>query len=171
MIALGEKGVLPRGAIKNKRLSKADILAALAQIDASLPLLLDAFLHKCQAAGFRAVTNKSLMIKAAIPDFGEVNFGTIFPTGKLQTNYISDSSERIGDMRIASEYLDSVAALLEGATVRRDGKSWTWRVEVFGELPAIAQILTRGDDWLALMRTARHRFAELAAGEMLMQST
>ncbi len=169
MIALGEKGVLPRGSIKHK-LSMEDVLVALRQLDPSLPAAVGVFLRKCQEAGFRIVTNKSIMIKAAIPNFGEVNFGTLFPNGRFQTNYISESSERIGDGTIAASYLDSLAALLEGATVRRDGKSWNWRVEVFGELPAIAQILAREDDWIALMRTARHRFTEVAAANMPKQS-
>ncbi len=157
MIALGEKGVLPRGA-RRRKLSKAEVFAALGQVAPSLPGAVDAFLKKCQAASFRIATNRSIMVKAAIPNFGDVNFGTLFTDGTFHTNYISDSSERVGDKTIAADYLDNLAALLDGGTVCRNGKPWTWRVEVFGELPPIAKALARADEWIALMRTARHRF-------------
>jgi hypothetical protein len=162
MIALDELGVRPKAAGRGKKLSKDEILAALSKADPPLPSAVDAFLRECQREGFRIVTNKSIMIKAAIPNIGEVNFGTLFPDGKLQTNYISDVSERLGDPRIAADYLDGLARLIDGASVRRDGKSWTWRVEVFGELPQIARVLERPQEWLALMNEARSRF--VAAG-------
>ena len=162
MIALGEMGVRPKGATKLKKMTKDEVLAALGRLDPRLPSDLDAFLRRCQKEGFRVVTNRSIIIKSLIPNFGEVNFSTLFPDGKFQTNYISESSERIGDQTIASDYLDGIAALIDGATVRRDGKPWTWRVEVFGELPAISSLLAHGDDWIGLMRVAHGRFVELA---------
>jgi hypothetical protein len=103
------------------------------------------------------------MIKATIPNFAEVNFGTLSPDGTVQTNYISESSERLGDPSIAGEYLDGVARLIEGAAVRRDGKSWNWRVEVLGQLPKISSLLARREEWLALMKKARDRFIKVAA--------
>jgi hypothetical protein len=103
------------------------------------------------------------MIKASIANFGEVNFGTIYQDGTFQTNYISESSERIGDPMIAAKYLDGVAGLIPDATVRREGKSWAWRVEVFGALPKIASAIARGDEWIALMREAKGQFVRAAA--------
>jgi hypothetical protein len=162
MIALGQMGVRPKAGARNKKMSKEEILAALAQADPSLPGALEHFLKKCQDHGFRVTAKRSLMIKAMIPNFGEINLGTFLPEGKLHTNYISDSAARISDPDIAADYLDSVARLIDGATVRRDGQPWTWRVEVFGELPAISRIIVRGDDWIELMKTARRRFVEQA---------
>jgi hypothetical protein len=92
----------------------------LAEVDRDLPAKLDTWLRQCQKAGFRIVLNRSLMIKAAVPGVGDVNFGTLFPYGKLQTNYISDTAARIGDPTIAAVYLDGLAALIDGV-VRRDG--------------------------------------------------
>jgi hypothetical protein len=99
------------------------------------------------------------MIKAAVPGLGEVNFGTLFPDGKLQTNYISETAERAGNPAIAAAYLDGIAALIDGV-VRRDGTPWNWRVEVFGELPKISQVLAHSDGWLRLMIEARRQFME-----------
>jgi hypothetical protein len=120
-------------------------------------------LRRCEEEGFRVVPRRSLIIKATIPNFVQVNFGTLFPDGTVQTNYISELSERIGDPSIAAEYLDGVARLIEGATVRRDGTSWNWRVEVSGQLPKISSLLARGEEWLALMKAARDRFTKSAA--------
>ena len=169
MIALRGKGVQPQGS-KRKKLSRAEVLAALGQVDPSLPEAVEVFLKKCQEANFRIDTKRSIIVKAAIPNFGNVNFGTLFTDGTFQTNYISYSSECVGDKAIAADYLDGLAALLDGGTVCRDGESWTWRVQVFGEPPAIAKALAHGDEWIALMRTARQRFTETAAAKMISQS-
>jgi len=53
---------------------------------------------------------------------------------------------RAGDPAVASAYLDGIAILIDGATVRRDGTPWNWRVEVYGELPQISQVLARGEE-------------------------
>jgi hypothetical protein len=165
MAALEDKDVLPKSATRRKKMTREEIFAALGQVEPSLPAAVDAWLRKCQREGFRVVAKASLIVKATIPEFGEVNFGTLFPDGKLQTNYISGSSEQIGDGGIAREYLDGVAALIEGATVNRTSKNaWNWRVEVLGSPPSISSALARGDEWIELMKTARERFT-LTAGK------
>ena len=162
--ALAAKDIVPQGGSSRRNLSKEEIMQTLERIDPELPEKVEAWLRKCQEAGFRIVIKRSIMIKATIPTFAEVNFGTLQTEGTLQTNYISDSSERLGDPSIATEYLDGVAKLLNGA-VRRDGKSWAWRVEVFGALPKIADALEKGDDWIRLMKEARRRFITAAAAK------
>lgn len=156
--ALDEYGVVPKG---GKRLTMNELLTALGKIDPMLPGKLDVWLRRCQAAGFRGVLNRSLIIKAAVPTIPEVNFATIFPDGTLQTNYISGSSEKIGDPSIASDYLTGLAKLIGGrADVRRVGTPWNWRIDVLGALPSISSALNRGDEWLELMQTTRKRFVE-----------
>lgn len=164
--ALEQRGVRPRQAGRRKSLSREEFLSELGRVDASLPPSVDAWLLRCNQEGFRIVARRSLIIKATIPNFAEVNFGTLFPDGTVQTNYISESSERLGDPSIAAEYLDGVARLIEGASVRRDGTSWNWRVEVFGQLPKISLLLASGEEWLALMKAARHRFIKVAGGSL-----
>jgi hypothetical protein len=160
MKALSEKGVETKSPTRGKKLTREEMLSRLAEVDSDLPAKLDVWLRQCQGAGFRVVLSRTLMIKAAIPGLGDVNFGTLFPDGKLQTNYISETSERAGDPTIAAAYLDRVAALIDGATVRREGTPWNWRVEVYGELPRISQLLARSDEWLRLMIETRRRFLE-----------
>ena len=164
--ALQKKGVRPQQLGRRKPLSREDLIAQLGQIDQALPSAVDAWLRRCQQEGFRIVARRSLIIKSAIPSFAEVNFGTLFPDGTVQTNDISEFSERIGDPSIAGEYLDGLARSIEGATVRRDGTPWNWRIEVFGQLPKISSLLPRSDEWLALMKVARDRFTKLAAANV-----
>ena len=135
MKALAERGVEPKSPTRGKKLTREEMFARLSEVDPGLPNKLDAWLRQCQKAGFRVVLNRSLILKAAVPGLGDVNFGTLFPDGKLQTNYISETAERAGDPTIAAAYLDGVATLIEGATVRRNENPWTWCVEVYGELP------------------------------------
>jgi len=162
MKALGERGVQAKSPTRGRKLTRDEIMARLADIDEGLPTKLDAWFRQCQKAGFRIVVGRSLMLKAAVPGLGDVNFGTLFPDGKLQTNYISDTAARAGDPSIAAAYLDGIAALIDGATVRRDGLPWSWRVEIYGELPKIGEALARGDEWLSLMIETRRRFIERA---------
>ena len=141
-------------------------MLALGRIDDALPGKLEAWLRNCQAEGFRIVIKRSMMIKSSIPNFAEVNFGTLYQDGTFQTNYISELSERLGDPTIAAGYSDGVANLV-GGTVLREGKSWSWRVEVFGALPKIADALAKGDEWIGLMKEARQRFTKVAAAKSL----
>lgn len=160
--ALDENGVVPKGATQRKRLTMEEMRTALGKEDPLLPAKLDAWLRDCQAAGFRIQLSRSLIIKSTVPTIPDVNFGTIFPDGTLQTNYISESSEKIGDPSIAADYLNSLARLIDGATVRRDGTPWNWRVDVFGALPRVSSVLSRGNDWLELMQSTRRRFVDAA---------
>ena len=160
--ALATKGITPQTSATRKKLSMDEVLAGLSDVDPALPAAVKDFLPRCQKEGFKIETKKSIIIKYAVPNLRYVNFGTLFPDGRFQTNYITYDAKRIGDRSIADDYLDGIAALIDGATVNREGNSWTWRVEVFGELPKISNILARSDDWLALMKTARARFVDIA---------
>jgi hypothetical protein len=42
---------------------------------------------------------------------------------------------------------------------------WNWRVEVFGEIPKISQVLAHSDEWLGLVIEARRKFIERAIAE------
>jgi hypothetical protein len=167
MVALGERGVQAKSAPTYRKMSKGDVLSAIGKLEPSLPAALEAFLRECQRESFRITTKRSLMIKALISNFGEVNFATIFPDGRVHTNYISESSERISDETIAADYLNGLASLIDGATVRRDGKSWTWRVELFGELPTLSCILPHATAWIELMKVARWRFTQASNARLL----
>lgn len=165
--ALDEYGVVAKGKTQRKRLTMDELRTALAKVDPLLPAKLDAWLRHCQAAGFRGVLNRSLIIKASVPTIPDVNFATIFPDGTLQTNYISGSSENIGDPSIAADYLKGLAALIPDADVRRKGTPWNWRVNVFDALPSLSSALSRGDEWLELMQSARRRFVEVGQARQL----
>ena len=51
-------------------------------------------------------------------DGRRVNFGTLFPNGDLYTNYVVESAKESGDPQIGVDYLEAVARLVPGATVK-----------------------------------------------------
>ena len=66
-----------------------------------------------------------------------------------------------GTRRSAEDYLEAVAGLVPGATVKKDGKYWTWRVVVGGKRPRIADVLKRFDEWLTAIGRAIVAFNQL----------
>lgn len=161
--ALEDKDILPPKRVAPRKLSKAEIMQTLGRKDPSLPAAVEGWLRRCRQEGLRIVVKRSIMVKAAIPSFGEVNFCTLYQDGTFHTNRIADSAERIGNPAIAAEYLTGVAGLIDGATVRRDGKPWTWRVDLFGELPPILSALPKSEEWVAFMKKAEEDFIKAAA--------
>jgi len=143
-----------------QRMTMDEFVSALQKNSANATL--PAFLKKVSDAGFRVVFKQSILFKSTIPSFQEISFGTILANGTVHTNYISDWAEKVGDPSIAAEYLDGVAALIENATVKRDGAPWTWRAEVWGALPKLSLLMEKGDAWIELMKRARERFGKAA---------
>ena len=87
-------------------------------------------------------------------DGRKVNFGTLFPNGDLYTNYVVESANERGDPQVGVDYLEAVARLVPGATVKKDGNYWTWCVVVRGRKPRIADVLERSDEWLSAIGRA-----------------
>jgi hypothetical protein len=162
-LALDDAGIRPQRAGRRKNFTPEEFMSELQRVDASLPGSVSAWLQKCSQEGFRTDLRRYLMIKAAIPKFGEINLGSLLPSGAVQTNYIAHSSEEVGDPTIARDYHDGIARLIEGAVVNREGTSWNWRVEVFRQLPRIPVLLAKSDEWLTLMKATRERFIKAAA--------
>ena len=85
----------------------------------------------------------------------------MFPNGDLYTNYVVESAKESGDPQIGVDYLEAVARLVPGATVKKDGKHWTWCVVVDGRKPKIAEVLKRSDEWLTATGRAIVAFNQL----------
>jgi hypothetical protein len=145
----------------HQKMTMDEFLSALLKDSAHAAL--PAFLQKVKEAGFKVVFKQTILFKSTIPGFQQINFGGIIANGTVNTNYISDWAEQVGDPSIALEYLDQVAALIENATVKRENASWTWRVEVWGSLPKLSLLLEKGDAWIDLMKRAREGFVMAAA--------
>ena len=158
--ALESRGVQPSVEKTGRKLSKEEIMLSLSRIERTLPAKVDNFLKRCKEEGFRVQTKRSFTIKAPIPKAGEINFGSLSPDGTFQTYYISESAEKLGHPSIAADYLDALAKLVPGGSVKREKTAWTWRVESSGELPRIETILPKSEAWIELMKLARSRFIE-----------
>ena len=100
------------------------------------------------------VAKASLILHWYRRDGRKHNFGTFFPKGDLNTNYIVWNAEDSGDPRIGEDYLETVAALIPGASVLRKGNRWTWRVVIGGRLPRIRDVLNQSDKWLNAIKQA-----------------
>ena len=132
------------------------------RIDAALPARLRGFFERCWDGGLEITLSRaSYILHWRRNDDRKVNFGTLFPNGDLNTNYIVDNAKEIGDPQIGEDYLEAVARLVPGATVKKDGGYWTWRVVVGGRKPKIADVLKRSNEWLAAIEHAILAFERL----------
>ena len=127
------------------------------QVDAALASRLQDFFRRYEDQGdeFRVTpSTASFVLNWYRPDGSKVNFGTLFSDGNLNTNYVVWNAEESGDPQVGVDYLEAVARLVPGATVKKDGNYWTWRVVVDGRKPKIADLLKQSDEWLrAIERT------------------
>ena len=134
-----------------KRLTPEGFYQEIEQVDAALPLRLREFFRRYEDQGdeFRVTVKRaSYILNWYRPDGTKVNFGTLFSNGELNTNYVVWNAEESGDPQVGVDYLEAVARLVPGATVKKDGNYWTWRVVVDGRKPKIADVLKRSDEWL-----------------------
>ncbi len=147
-----------------KSLTEDSFFEALAQSDGALPARLKKFFGNCEELlGLYVTVSKASLILHWMDDtVGKVNFGTFFPDGTLRTNYICHSAEVAGGIEIGETYLKSLAKWCDGATVRKAGNSWTWKVVKDGRDPSVAPFLDHADDWVELIETTMNRFRKIA---------
>ena len=139
----------PDGGGRRTPITEREFYELLEQTDGALPARLRDFFERCRRDGLEVTLSRASYILHWFRNDGrKVNFGTLFPNGDLHTNYIVESAREIGDPQIGVGYLEAVARLIPGATVKKDGNYWTWCVVVGGRKPKIADVLRRPDEWL-----------------------
>ena len=149
---------------RRRRITEDEFYREVRTLDPALPDRVREFLSGVEDLGLVVtVSRASLILHWHREDGGKVNFGTFFPDGTLNSNYICDSAESAGDVNVGVRYLEAVARLIPGAQVRKIGKSWTWRVLVHGGYPRFAVPLNRPDKWLAAIEETMAAFNRLAA--------
>ena len=140
-------------------ITETEFFEQISEIDSALPERLRDFFERCRRDGLEVTLSRASHILHWLRDDGRrVNFGTLFPSGDLHTNYIVDSAKEIGDPQIGVDYLEAVASLIPRARVKMDGNYWTWCVVVDGRKPKIADVLKRSDEWLDAMERAIDAF-------------
>ena len=155
------------GGGRRKPITVGEFYEQIGRIDAALPERLRGFFDRCQRDGLGRDRLEVTLSRAAYilhwrqDDGRKVNFGTLFPNGDLYTNYIVASARERGDRQIGVDYLEAVARLVPGATVKMDGNDWTWCVVVGGRKPKIADVLDRSDEWLSAIERAIDAFNQL----------
>ena len=152
----------PDGGGRRTPITEREFYEQIEQIDGALPARLREFFERCRCDGLEVTLSRASYILHWFRNDGrKVNFGTLFPNGDLHTNYIVESAKEIGDPQIGVGYLEAVARLIPGATVKKDGNYWTWCVVVGGRKPKIADVLRRSDEWLTAIGDAIVTFNRL----------
>lgn len=151
-------------AARPKSLTEDSFYESLAGLDSALPARLRSFFGDCEGLlGLYVTVSKASLILHWMDDtVGKVNFGTFFPDGKLRTNYICHSAQEAGDVRVGVKYLETLARWCDGASVRTNGNSWTWKVTKNGRDPSMVPFLDRADEWVELIEITMNRFREVA---------
>ena len=148
------------GGGRRKPITVGEYYEQIGRIDPALPERLRSFFDRCQREGLGrdrlevTLARASYILHWRQDDGRKVNFGTLFPNGDLHTNYIVDSARERGNQKIGVDYLEAIASLVPGATVKKDGEPWTWCVVVGGRKPKIADVLKRSDEWLTAIGRA-----------------
>ena len=143
------------------RLSLEEIYKQLSSVNPDLAPAVAEFLGSCKDRGIYPSVNRTLVLRYTDDLLGKLNFGSVYPDGLLDTNYICASAEEAGDISVGVDYLAGIAAMVPGAAVLKKGNPWTWRVVAGKSLPRVETVLQRSDDWLALIDKTLARFMEL----------
>lgn len=151
-------------AARPKSLTEESFYEALARMDNALPAKLKRFFGDCEnLLGLHITVAKASLILHWMDDtVGKVNFGTFFPNGRLRTNYICWSADEAGDIGIGVTYLETLAGWRVGASVRKAGNPWSWKVTENGRDPSMTPFLDHADEWVELIETTMNRFRKIA---------
>lgn len=116
--------------------------------------LLPAFLQRCEELGLTITRRRSIILNWISPNGDKHNFGTFMPDGTLRTNYVAWKTDEVGHPELGEQYLDEMAQLFQGGSVRRRGLNWTWKVVVNDRDPDVTTLLAdHQDEWLQLIET------------------
>ena len=154
--------------LPSPRITEAGFYREIERVDAGLPARLRDFFRRYSALGEAVgerlevtLSRRSYILHWHRSDGRKVNFGTFFPDGDLNTNYVVWNAEQSGDPQVGVDYLEALAKLVPVAVVRKDGKYWSWRVVVHGRRPKISDLLDRSDEWLSAIQRAVIGFNQL----------
>ena len=157
-------GSSTKGKRTRRRITENEFYEEIGKLDAALPDRLRDFFERVEGLGLNVtVAGASLILHWHREDGKKVNFGTFFPDGTLDTNYIAWRAEEYGDPQVGVEYLEALAALVPYSTVKKTGNTWTWRVVANDRLIRFDVPLARPDEWLDAIQQTMDAINRLAA--------
>lgn len=151
-----------RQAGSRKSITEAEFFEELEQANPEIAELLPSFLKQGEEMGLTVTKRKSMILHWQDLNGITHNFGTIFPSGTIRTNYFCHSANEAGNIAIGEQYLAGIARLLGQATVRKKGNPWTWTVVQNGKDPSVLNLLRQPEKWLALIEETMRALDELA---------
>jgi hypothetical protein len=144
-----ERGM--NGAGRRTSISQDRLLEMLAEVEPGLPAAIRSFLDRAGDLGVvLEAASKSLQFRWHGPDDQAFALGGINERGELQTNNVNWWPDSIGQVELAHQYLERIAALL-GGEVRKTTHPGQWYVTLAGKKPSAMTILTRQSEWQAII--------------------
>ena len=157
-------GVPSTGKRARRRITEDEFFGEIEELDSTLPDRLREFFRRVEGLGLSVtVAGASLILHWRREDGNKVNFGTLYPDGTLDTNYIAWRAEEYGDPQVGVGYLEALTALVPRSTVKKAGNTWTWRIVANDRLPRFADPLSRPDEWLDAIQRTMDAFNRLTA--------
>lgn len=128
-------------------LSEAQFDEALAAIAPDLPPRLKAFVAELADFGVFAEVRRNLSLKWRGPDGQDYHLGSVSLSGTVGTEYCNWSPNAIGRLDLAHAYLDALAAIIPGSSIRKTPRPVGWRVVVGGSDPPLTVLLEHAPQW------------------------
>lgn len=147
------------GGTTRRKISEEVLLEEIAKAtSASLADQFREFLRKAEKIGIEPEgRDSSISLFWYEPNTGRrFSFGSVYAEdARVETKFVRMSYRKIGlDQNIGLKYIQALAALVPGATIRenlKEGKAWT-RVYVGNREVTLRNLLPKSDDWLAAIQ-------------------
>ena len=151
-----DRAVTPRGGLTQDR-----IIESITSIQPRFADSLRTFAAAAEEHGlFLAPATKSLMVRFQGPDDSPFTAGGFGVDGAFVTYSVNWRPAALGLVHISHQYLESVAALLDGS-VRKTATPQQWYVVAKdGKSPSAMDILGRSESWLPLIVEFHQRLRE-----------
>ena len=128
---------------------------ALSKVDPGSAKALPEFLRKCESLGCLIDRGTaSLSIKVIDPEGDPWNLGSVFKSGKVWVlGWLAQRDQKTGKSA-GLRYMEKVASLMPGATLRKVGKTADWHVGMDRNYVWLADLMAVREKWLEAIAEA-----------------
>jgi len=148
---------------KPSTLTEQEFFAELEKVDPAYPEQLREFFARCNDRGCLPILRKRYVLYVEDPTGSRINLGTIDKSGAVELWGMAARDAELGEP-VGRRYLEEVAALVPGATVKDDlAGVANWHLVHAGRASIpLREMLERQEGWLAAISKVVDRFAELS---------
>ncbi|MEO5354520.1 MAG: type I restriction enzyme HsdR N-terminal domain-containing protein [Magnetococcus sp. XQGC-1] len=146
---------------KRTSISEEQFFEKIRQIDSSLVTPLRVFLDRLASLGITAkFGDNSLILRWLIGGQRKMNFGSIKTTGHMSTNACNWVPGELGRIDIGHDYLNRLAALTPGASVKKFPNQAEWKVVKENKEILISDLLCHTDEWFRLIEDTQNQLTK-----------